>query len=151
MYIEIEIDEDLLRKIELWERRLPKALERVMKDMSFMFEAQAKKTFGSKGRPKVRSGALRASIRGTAGKTSGKQYAGVGSNLVYARIQEKGGRIVAKRADYLTFKTGAGKRDWAKKKAITIPARPYLEPAMREVLKKSEKIIAKRIIEELER
>ena len=54
----------------------------------------------------------------------------VGTNLVYARIQEYGGVIHAKDAPYLVFKTKDG--SWHSVKSVTIPARPYLRPAFDE-------------------
>ena len=58
----------------------------------------------------------------------GAMRAIVGTNLVYAAIQEYGGTIKAKNAPYLVFKTADGQ--WHRVKAVTIPARPYLTPAM---------------------
>ena len=51
----------------------------------------------------------------------------VGTNLVYAAIQEFGGTIVAKHAAYLTFQLPDG--DWVRTHKVTIPAQPYMRPA----------------------
>lgn len=48
----------------------------------------------------------------------------VGSNLPYARIQQKGGTIKPKKGKYLKFKGLSGKDVFVKE--VTIPARPYL-------------------------
>jgi phage gpG-like protein len=51
----------------------------------------------------------------------------IGTDLIYARIQEYGGTIEAKHAPYLRFKTADGK--WHAVKSVTIPARSYLRAA----------------------
>lgn len=53
-----------------------------------------------------------------------------GTNLIYARIQEYGGTIVAKNKPFLVFKTRDGR--WHSVKSVTIPARAYLRPAFDE-------------------
>ncbi len=55
----------------------------------------------------------------------------VGSNKVYAQIQDQGGTIEAKNADYLTFKVNG---QWVRVKKVTIPAHPYLTPAFQKVV-----------------
>jgi phage gpG-like protein len=57
----------------------------------------------------VRSGRLRASIRGRVEQHFGSQVGIVGSNVVYARIQELGGPIRAKHAKYLTIPLDAAR------------------------------------------
>lgn len=47
---------------------------------------------------------------------------------VYARIQEKGGVINAKRAPFLRFQYPAGQ--WHSVKSVTLPARPYMAPTL---------------------
>lgn len=51
----------------------------------------------------------------------------VGTNVVYARIQEYGGTITARHAPYLVFQLPNG--DWVRTRQVTIPARPYMRPA----------------------
>ena len=48
----------------------------------------------------------------------------VGSNLVYARIHQKGGAITPKKAKHLVFKGTGGRTVSADK--VTIPPRPFL-------------------------
>lgn len=50
--------------------------------------------------------------------------------VVYARIHELGGVIHATNGPYLTFQTDDG--SWHSVPAVTIPARPYLRPAIDE-------------------
>lgn len=52
-----------------------------------------------------------------------KDYAEVGSTLVYAAIHQYGGLIKGKVQNFLKFNIGGR---WASKKAVSIPARPYL-------------------------
>lgn len=52
----------------------------------------------------------------------------VGTNVVYAAIHEFGGTIVARNAKALVFKTRDGV--WHRVKSVTIPARPYMRPAL---------------------
>ena len=47
----------------------------------------------------------------------------VGTNLKYAAIHQFGGKIKAKKAKFLKFKTPRG---WVQKKEIVIPARPFI-------------------------
>lgn len=62
----------------------------------------------------------------------------VGTNLVYAAIQEYGGTVTTQKAPWLKFKLKDG--TWRQVKTVTIPAHPYLRPALDE--KKDEAIDA---------
>jgi Bacteriophage HK97-gp10, putative tail-component len=79
--------------------------------------------------PSLITGTLRRSaqvVNASAG--SEKATADVKMGTVYARIQEKGGVIRAKRAPYLRFEYPAG--SWHRVKKVTIPARPYIGPTL---------------------
>ena len=52
-----------------------------------------------------------------------KDYAEVGSALIYATIHQYGGTIKAKVQNFLKFKIGGR---WASKKSVNMPARAYL-------------------------
>jgi HK97 gp10 family phage protein len=54
----------------------------------------------------------------------------VGTNVIYAAIHEFGGVIRAKNAKALRFRTKDGQ--WHTVKSVTIPARPYMRPAVDE-------------------
>ncbi len=54
----------------------------------------------------------------------------VGTDKVYAAIQEFGGIIHAKRGPYLIFKTRDG--HWVRTESVQIPAHPYLRPGLNE-------------------
>lgn len=51
----------------------------------------------------------------------------VGTNVIYAKIQEFGGTIHAKRGGYLVFEGQDG--ELVMVRSVTIPAHPYLRPA----------------------
>lgn len=79
--------------------------------------------------PSLVTGTLRRSahvVNASAG--SEQATADVKMGTVYARIQEKGGVIKAKRAPYLRFEYPAGQ--WHRVKQVTIPARPYMAPTL---------------------
>ena len=71
---------------------------------------------------------LQKSITNEVKSESGEIVGRIGSNVVYAAIQEYGGVIRARNKPYLHFKTKDGK--WHKVKSVTIPAQPYLRPAI---------------------
>jgi len=110
-------------------------------------EKTVKTSFGTPGKPKVKSGKLRDSIK-TAFET-GAIFTGftLSSDEVYASIQEMGGTIRAKSGKYLTFQIGGS---WVRVPSVTIPARPYLNPAVMENLKKFKDIITDSVIKELD-
>jgi HK97 gp10 family phage protein len=58
----------------------------------------------------------------------GNLTATIGTPSVYGRIQEQGGVIKPVNGQFLTFQVGDG--GWRRCTQVTIPARPYLEPAM---------------------
>ena len=75
------------------------------------------------------SGRLAGSIVGRV-ETEGNEVVGlVGTKVIYARIHEFGGTIRAKRAPFLVFKLADG--TFRRVKSVTIPARPYLQPAIK--------------------
>lgn len=73
---------------------------------------------------------LRASIDHEVDKAGMASKARIGASVKYAAIHEFGGTIHAKNAEYLHFKTRDG--GWVRTKQVTIPARPYLRPALTE-------------------
>ncbi|MGH9608073.1 MAG: phage virion morphogenesis protein [Bryobacteraceae bacterium] len=73
-----------------------------------------------------RTGTLRRSVQMTSHRESG--YVEVGTNVIYAKVHEFGAFISAKTAAFLTFRTPDGA--WHRKKSVTIPARPFMRPAL---------------------
>jgi len=80
----------------------------------------------------IGQGHLRASIDSAPTENTGDGFmTRIGTNKIYARIHEYGGKIVAKNGPYLKFQFKADKR-WVSVKSVTIPARPFLTPAVTE-------------------
>jgi len=52
-----------------------------------------------------------------------KDRAEVGTNVVYAAIQQFGGTVKARKSKYLKFKIGSR---WVQKREVSIPARPFM-------------------------
>lgn len=68
----------------------------------------------------------------------------IGSNLPYAGVHEKGATIRAKNAPYLVFRIG---KRWISAKEVTIPARPFLAPALKDS-RGAARVIIKRLADE---
>ena len=110
-------------------------------------EAKVKKGFGKSGRPKVRTGHLRRNVYSRVIERGPKIAGIIGSNVRYAQIQEEGGVIRAKNSPYLRFQIGDR---WVSVKQVTIPARPYIEPAIRESIGKVGEIISDHVKKRME-
>lgn len=89
---------------------------------------RGQKTMSTPGTPPALvSGTLRRSAQVVPAAGAGtRASASVRVGAVYARIQEKGGTITAKRAPYLRFQYPNG--SWHSVKSVKIPARPYMGP-----------------------
>lgn len=92
-------------------------------------ERQAKLNASGRPGPNVDTGRLRSSITHDV-REGGNSIEGViGSNVIYARIHELGGVIRPKTpGGKLRFQTKEGA--WVTTDSVTIPARPYLAPAV---------------------
>lgn len=78
--------------------------------------------------PALVTGTLRRSVRIVPAVSAGpRASAEVRAGTVYARIQELGGVVKAKRAPYLRFRYGGA---WVQKKQVRLPARPYMKPTL---------------------
>ena len=88
---------------------------------------------GAKKRSPVLTGHLRRSIRSGAKITLRKVFGWVGSNLIYARIQELGGIIKPKKGKYLKFQI---RGQWKSVKSVKIKGKKYLERGMMDNLEK---------------
>ena len=75
------------------------------------------------------TGKLRESIRVEMEGAGRNAKAKVGSDLIYSRIHEYGGIIRPKNAKMLAWRGEDGKMIFAKQ--VNMPARPYLEPALK--------------------
>lgn len=77
--------------------------------------------------PALVSGTLRRSAQVVPAVASGpRAVASVRVGVVYARIQELGGTVQAKRTKYLRFQYPKGK--WHSVRSVRIPKRPYMAP-----------------------
>lgn len=165
---------DLSARLDLLARTLPDQLRRALTVAALDAEAQAKQNATSK--LNVRTGRLRASIRGTVEQDGGGGFSIVlragtpdGGAVPYARIQEEGGTIRPKKSRFLKIPVGPaltragvprlpprrgaggdglrfvprgaggvlvapdGQVWFVLKRSVTIPARPYLRPALEAV------------------
>lgn len=92
-----------------------------------------------------RTGRLRNSITHDVKIEGNKVVGRIGTNVIYGRIHELGGVIKPRQAQYLRFNIpGVG---WRMAKSVTIPARPYLRPALEDSIKDIGEMITKRIEE----
>ncbi len=62
-------------------------------------------------------------LRDSVTEDPGRDHVAVGTNVGYARVHQFGAVIRAKAAAYLRFRIGDR---WARKKQVTIPARPFM-------------------------
>jgi phage gpG-like protein len=138
----------------------PVSIREIVKRGAILIEAKVKDNLTNK-ILNVRTGHLRRSI--VTIFYGGGTSAEIGTNLKYAAIHEFGGVIHAKNGPFLWFKMQTGSRfmsksgnilkrpqgifQWIKTPSVTIPARPYMQPAFNEALP----IIDKMIDEEIER
>ena len=89
-----------------------------------VFNAQlnARDTFSDRQR-----GQLRNSIRSESKVVGNGAEAEIGPHVIYGRIQELGGTIRPIHGQFLKFQIDG---EWKQAKQVTIPARPYLRPAV---------------------
>lgn len=137
--ITVELDKASEKKLQAGPKEFHEAVVVGFRKGLDYLEKYVKGSFGSANKPKVRSGALKRSIHTRVISTEEGKITGIiGSNLVYAAIQEYGGRITPTIAKYLHFQIN-GK--WVRTKLVVIPPRPYLEPGVRETQNKVKEII----------
>lgn len=133
-----------------WRKEFPsefkKALLEGVKKSMFFVEGKAKESFGKAGKLKVQTGHLRRSIKSSVKERHNMLVASLFSNVIYAAIHESGGVIRATNKPYLKFQIG---NRWVSVKEVTIPARPYLEPAISENVDEMYKIIYDNIKERM--
>ncbi len=101
-----------------------KMLEDALRAGALQIEGPAKQ------KAPVRTGNLKRSIHIETSSTDTSAEARIGTNLVYAAVQEFGGTISPKSKAYLVFKTPDG--SWHSVKSVHVPAHPYLRPAFDE-------------------
>jgi len=93
-----------------------------------MLQDDASRNFSGANQLQTRSGYLRRSIKSSVRVVGlGLIEGSLGSDAIYAAIQEYGGVITASAKNYLTF---IGRGGWVKVKSVTIPPRPFLSTAI---------------------
>lgn len=115
--------------LKLGEKMRGQVLGKAAMAGGLVIEAQAKINVGLKFRPNT--GNLAGSINTEiVESTATRAEVAVGPSVVYGRIQELGGTIKPVTAKVLRWKDEEGK--WHSAKSVTLPARPYLRPAVDE-------------------
>ncbi len=146
MKFKLEFDQKSLDWIKQSPEKFKEGLLEGAKKVGFFLEKEVKESFGEPGKPQVRKGYLRRSIRNRVEEHGREIVIKVGSNLIYAPVQELGAVIRAKKAEYLTFKIDG---QWRRKKEVTIPARPYIRPTVEENLTGVEKFLVDAVLEKM--
>lgn len=113
------------------------------KKAMYFLEGEVKKSFGDTDKPKVRTGALRRSITTSINIRQRRLVGTLGSDLIYAPVQELGAVIKPKKNPFMRFMIGDR---WVTLKQVTIPARPYLEPTVKENTDEVSDIITSHIV-----
>lgn len=135
-----------------WLKKYPEDFElafyKALRKAMFYAERKAKASFGTAGKPKVRTGTLRRSIESDVDRQYNSLVGVLFSNVVYAATQEEGRTIVPRVKDWLRFQVG-GQYVFAKK--VIIPARPFLGPALQDNLTKIQQIVRDEIVEQMNR
>ena len=116
------------RARDLTGAQLQAAVMRGMEKAMANAATQAKKNASGRPGPNVDTGRLRSSITHEVTDNGDRVTGVIGSDVVYARIHELGGVIVPRVAKHLRFQLPDG--EWVTTDKVTIPARPYLQPAI---------------------
>lgn len=131
------------QETDMWMKKYPDEFKKALLDgvkKSILYaEGEAKKSFGKPGKLKVQTGHLRRSIKSSLITRYNLLVASLHSDVVYAAIHENGGTIRAVNSPYLKFNIDGR---WVSVKEVTIPARPYLEPAIIDNLDKMSELIS---------
>lgn len=115
--------DELKAKLARLGQELPDVMELALHQGAAVIEGAAKEL------APYESGDLRRSINYlTIHKSLSSVIVSIGTNLIYARLQEFGGTIEAKNKPYLRFRTKGG--NWVTTRSVFVPPHPYLTPAM---------------------
>ena len=109
-----------------------------------VFNAQlnARDTFSDRQR-----GQLRNSIRSESKIVGNGAEAEIGPHVIYGRIQELGGTIRPIHGQFLKFQIDG---EWKQAKQVTIPARPYLRPAVEDHIDQISSVMKETIADGIE-
>lgn len=144
----IEVDLKLSANSQRMLRRMPDlmvpALHKGMEEAMILAEREAKLNLSGRILNR-RTGRLRNSITHKVKIQGDKVVGTIGTNVVYGRIHELGGEIFPRKAKALKFNIpGVG---WRTVKKVTMPARPYLRPALEDNMSEITRILSNRITE----
>lgn len=116
---------------------MPEINRRILGVLSEEVVSRSQKDYLSGGHPlNRRTGKLAQSIT----YKVAKDYAEVGSNIVYAPVHEFGATIRPGAKGFLAWKGQGG--EWIfTKKPVVIPARPYLRPALDDVFQSGRSVV----------
>jgi phage gpG-like protein len=118
----------LLTRLEAIGERAEQAEEKVLLDAGALIAGEAKRNVrGGGSRLNVRTGRLSRSLTAV---RIGRGRVAVGTNVIYAPVHEFGATITAKNAPYLRFQYPRRSGQWHSVRSVTIPARPFLGPAL---------------------
>lgn len=125
--VDLEGTEELQQKLSKLSRAAATSIAKDAVDEGaavIVFNAQlnARDVFSDRQR-----GQLRNSIRSESKIVGNGAEAEIGPHVIYGRIQELGGTIRPIHGQFLKFQIDG---EWKQAKQVTIPARPYLRPAV---------------------
>ncbi len=126
---------------EIMERVLDNTAELTMQ--AALEEARASLN-GGQG-PQSRSGALESSLDYALEGGGGQAQGWLRSSSIYAPVHEYGAIIQARQAAYLKFQVQG---QWAQVRSVTIPARPFLAPALELAGQEMEDFLAQALAQE---
>ncbi len=144
--ISLKFNKKDLKNIKKFPKKFSVGLLKGLRDGMFFAEAAAKKSFGKTGKLQVGTGRLRSSIKSGVKQRIDSLIGYIGSNIIYAKIHEFGGIIRARAAKFLKFQV-EGK--WIIASQVTIPAKPYLEPAIKNNIAQIKDLIGTSILREV--
>jgi len=148
----LQVKFELTEKSKRWLKKYPSDFEeafyKALKKGMWYAERQAKASFGSAGKPKVRTGHLRRSIKSDVDRKYGSLVGVLFSDVIYAAVQEEGATIRPRVKDFLRFQVG-GQFVYARQ--VIIPARPFLGPALSDNLTKIQQIVRDSLVEQMNR
>ncbi len=120
-------DKELVKKYKRAGKRVPRTVGMSMRKALYLVQNSMKLHLSGGSPLNVRSGRLRGSIRHEMRKRGIHLEGSVGSNLIYAPVHEFGAEIHTKSAAGMRFMVGG---HWVTAQKVTIPKRPYAEPAL---------------------
>ena len=143
--IQLKVPKQLERTIgAIGKPRIDTIFDRGLNRMALDIQSIATRKYLSGPRPvkvDVVTGALRRSVRVDRGKLP--RFIEIGSDLVYAPVHEFGAKINARGGGFLTFKLRDG--SFRRVRSVTIPARPWLQPALDDADRKFPTILLQEI------